>query len=116
MRFIPREQQVERPVSHDPSLSKRVIVPGGVIPSLSNFAIATFTPNTPISGHRHTDLSEVFYIAEGAAVFVVDGRRIVAAVGDCLVVEPGEKHSLVSGADGDLVLLYFAIATSPSAK
>lgn len=113
---MPRDQQAEQPVSHDPSLSKRVIVPGGVIPSLTNFAVATFTPNTPVSGHRHADLLEVFYIAAGAAVFAVDGERIDAAVGDCIVIEPGEQHSLVSGADGDLVLLYFAIATPPLAK
>lgn len=113
---MPRDQQVEQPVSHDPSLSKRVIVSRGVIPPLCNFAVATFAPNTPVSGHCHMDLSEVFYVVAGAAAFAVDGQHINATVGDCIVIEPGEQHSLVSGADGDLVLLYFAIATPPVVK
>ena len=43
--------------------------------------------------HRHDQMNEIYLVARGRSVAVVDGQRIELAAGGMLVVEPGEVHT-----------------------
>lgn len=46
--------------------------------------------------HRHDVMSEVYLVARGTSVALVDGVQVPLSSGDMLVVEPGEEHTFVS--------------------
>ncbi len=46
--------------------------------------------------HFHEKMNEVYLIAKGSSVAVVNDRKIELAAGDILVVEPGEVHTFIS--------------------
>jgi mannose-6-phosphate isomerase-like protein (cupin superfamily) len=39
----------------------------------------------------------------------IDGQPLSLATGDCLLVEPGERHRIANTGSEDLVLLYFGL-------
>jgi quercetin dioxygenase-like cupin family protein len=47
--------------------------------------------------HFHTDMFEVYLVAQGRSTALVDGERVVLEAGSVLVVEPGEVHTFVEG-------------------
>lgn len=54
--------------------------------------------------HYH-DCFHLFYVKEGVAVFIVDGRQIFCGRGDALIVPPGAKHALhKEKTDGPLIV------------
>ena len=50
--------------------------------------------------HRHTETTEVFLVASGNAIAVVEGTEVSIGAGDVLILDPGEAHTFVS-ASGD---------------
>lgn len=49
--------------------------------------------------HVHQSMYEVYFVARGTSVAVVDGRQVDLRAGDLLLVEPGEAHTFVDGSD-----------------
>jgi mannose-6-phosphate isomerase-like protein (cupin superfamily) len=49
--------------------------------------------------HYHSEIFEVYLIAQGQSVAVVDGQEIKLTAGDMLVVEPHEVHTFVSSSE-----------------
>ncbi len=49
--------------------------------------------------HEHHSMYEVYLVARGTSVAVVDGRQVDLRAGDLLLVEPGEAHTFVNGSD-----------------
>lgn len=50
--------------------------------------------------HYHAHMHEVYLVARGTSVALVQGKRVELRAGDMLAVEPGEVHSFVeSSAD-----------------
>ena len=45
--------------------------------------------------HYHQRLREVYLVAGGSSVIVVDDVRVTLRAGDVIVVEPGEIHTFV---------------------
>lgn len=45
--------------------------------------------------HYHAQVYEVYLIARGTSVAVVQGQRVQLGAGDMLAVEPGEVHTFV---------------------
>jgi mannose-6-phosphate isomerase-like protein (cupin superfamily) len=45
--------------------------------------------------HRHAQMNEIYLVAKGRGVAVVDGKQVELVAGDMLVVEPGESHTFV---------------------
>jgi mannose-6-phosphate isomerase-like protein (cupin superfamily) len=43
--------------------------------------------------HAHSEMYEVYLVASGSSLAVVDGVELPLQAGDILVVEPGEAHS-----------------------
>ena len=46
--------------------------------------------------HRHDVMYEVYLVARGESVAVVDGVEVRLRAGDMLLVEPGESHTFTS--------------------
>ena len=49
--------------------------------------------------HRHDQMWEIYLVARGESVALVDGRTVHLGAGDMMVVEPGEAHTFVSSTD-----------------
>jgi quercetin dioxygenase-like cupin family protein len=91
------------PVSHDPSLEKQVMVERGVLPGVRTFSHIVLPPGAAASEHVHEEGFEVFYCLRGQTVFVINGKRETLKGSECLVVEPGERHSLEAHEETELV-------------
>ena len=99
---LPREG-----VSHDPQISKQVMLRRGEVPHLTSFSRATLLPGQAARAHEHRDMFEVFYVESGDGRMTIGGRDHGLRPGDCIMVEPGERHEIVNDGSSDLVLLYF---------
>ncbi|MGD2081309.1 MAG: cupin domain-containing protein [Nitrospirota bacterium] len=97
------------PVSHDPQLKKRVLVGKGAIPHIRAISFIEMNPGDTAESHSHAGGHEVFFGLGGRIDFVVEGRDVPLAEGACLVVEPGEVHSIKGAARGSR-MLYFLTA------
>jgi mannose-6-phosphate isomerase-like protein (cupin superfamily) len=58
--------------------------------------------------HRHEQMNEVYLVARGESVAIVDGHEVPLHVGDMLLVEPGEAHTFASSSDD---YLHFVVQT-----
>lgn len=54
--------------------------------------------------HTH-EVLEVFYLMKGQGSALVNGKRMNAAAGDCIIAHPGEEHGLINTGE-DEILLY----------
>jgi mannose-6-phosphate isomerase-like protein (cupin superfamily) len=97
-------------VSHNPEIVKRVMLPNGAVPHVTTFAQATFRPGQVCTLHRHATMYEIYLVESGCGQIHVEGRDHQLTPGVCLVVEPGEEHSVRNDGADDLVLTYFGIA------
>lgn len=109
MKIVSLSDVPEEGVSHDPEIKKRVLLRRGDVSRLTSFSRARLVPGQTAHAHRHPDMSEVFFVEEGAGVIRVEGAEHALAPGTCVVVEPGEEHEIVNGGVEDLILLYFGV-------
>lgn len=94
MRLYTLDKAEEKPVSHDPSLKKRVLVAEGV-GCVAHISHIVLRPGSTASLHSHQDTTEVFYCVRGSITFAVNGAPVTLSAGSCLVVEPKEEHAIV---------------------
>lgn len=99
-----------KPVTHDPQLKKRVIVPDG-FSCVRHLSHITLEPGSTASSHAHEDVYEVFYCLGGEAVFRVSGKEALLTGGSCLIVEPKEVHEISSVRKTTELLYFHAAAT-----
>ena len=97
------------PVSHQPSIAKKVLLARGEVPALTNFSQAVFRPGDAVAAHRHADMWEIFFVRSGGGAIEVNGTEATLAENQCWVIEPGEVHSIRNNGREDLVLLYFGL-------
>ena len=109
MKHVRGAELAEQGVSHDPAIRKQVLLPRGLVPRLTGFSRAVLRPGQEASEHRHPDMAEVFLVQAGQATVAIEGQPLSLATGDCLLVEPGERHHIANTGSGDLVLLYFGL-------
>ena len=107
---VPREG-----VSHDPQITKQVLLRRGDLPHLNAFSRATFAPGQSARMHAHEDMFEVFWVESGTGQMRVDGADHQLAPGTCIMVEPREHHEISNTGSADLVLMYFAVVFSQKA-
>ena len=110
MQLYRREDVPDEGVSHNPEIRKRVMVRNGSVPALTNFSQSVFAPGQTTTAHTHADMHEVYLIESGRCALTIDGEELELGAGDCIVVEPGEEHSMGNPGDDDLRLTYFGIA------
>jgi quercetin dioxygenase-like cupin family protein len=58
--------------------------------------------------HRHAQMYEIYLVARGTSTAAVEGQIMNLAIGDMLIVEPGESHTFVASTDD---YLHFVIQT-----
>ncbi len=102
------------PVTHQPTILKKVLVGPGELPALMNFSQAVFRPGDRAPGHRHDDMWEVFFVRSGRGVIRVDDTESELLADECWVIEPGETHEIYNDSESDLVLLYFGVCPPPA--
>lgn len=61
--------------------------------TVEHFVIRETTPDNPFSPHKH-EQKELWYIVEGSALFIRDGREEPVKGGDLIVIEPWVEHGL----------------------
>ena len=105
---LPREG-----VSHDPQITKQVMLRRGDLPHLTSFSRATLAAGQKARAHKHHDMFEVFFVESGSGVIVIDGATHQLEAGVCVLVEPDERHEITNTGSGDLVLNYFGIEAPP---
>jgi quercetin dioxygenase-like cupin family protein len=105
MKLHTLETAEEKPVSHDPRLKKKLLVPEGV-GCVAHISQIVLKPGDVVSAHAHIDSTEVFYCVRGALTFTINGGPVPLAPGSCLIVEPGEEHAIVEvRADSEMVYM-----------
>lgn len=106
MRHYTLKDSPQRPVSHDPSLIKRLIAGEGILPGIRGISHIVLPVGSSVESHVHEMGYEVFYCIRGEGVAFVDDGEVPMGEGHCLVVEPGEPHGFKS-VSHDMELLYF---------
>ncbi len=96
------------PVSHDPQILKQVMIDKGIIPRLDKFSKAIIRKGQAVSSHRHDTMYEILFFLTGRGELSVDGNNVEVFPNQCIVIEPGEVHSIPKVLD-DMELVYFGI-------
>lgn len=89
---------------------KRVLLRGGVLPDVTQAAIAEYAAFSEVEPHVHATMWETFFVLEGAALYVVGGEEHQVEPGDLIVVPPGTVHQMSIGAAPHRAF-YWGIAT-----
>ena len=85
----------ERPVEMTAhGTPKRVLLRGGVLPDVTQVAVASFGEHGEVELHAHPTMYEVYYVLEGEASYYVGEEVYEAGPGDLVVVPPGTAHGL----------------------
>lgn len=106
MKFLDLDKIPYEPVSHDPSLKKKVLA-RGVLPNVGQISHIVIRKGSSVSEHVHNEYYEVFYCIRGHANFRVKGEDITLKSGHLLIVEPDEIHSIpVVTEDTELLYLH----------
>lgn len=111
MRHITLKDSPQRPVSHDPSLIKTLIVDDGVLPGIKGISRIVLPAGKNVEMHTHQHGYEVFYIIGGTATALVEQETLSLGPGHCLIVEPGEAHGF-SEITEDTEMLYFFLESA----
>lgn len=56
------------------------MIVNGQVPHLTSFTRAVFAPEDEVESHSHKGTDEVFYVAEGKGLIVVDGTVVQVSV------------------------------------
>lgn len=104
----------EEPVSHDPTIRKRVWLRAGELGPLTQVAQARFEPGQLAPAHSHADMAELFIVSAGQATITLDGEAHLLEAGDALLVEVGEVHEVANRGDQPLLLTYFGLRWPPA--
>ncbi len=96
-------------VSHNPAISKRVMLRSGDVPHLTNFSQAHFATGQIAPGHAHEDMWEVFFVTAGYGIIRINGKEYSLSPGVCVTVEPGEVHQIENNGAEELILTYFGL-------
>lgn len=109
MKIIPLAQLPEVPTSHAKVGLKKVIIPNGIVPHVTQYAIVRFQSGEIASKHKHLDMYEIFFVQSGSGVIKINQTTQILEKDICIVVAPGEEHEITSFGSGELGLLYFGI-------
>lgn len=97
------------PVSHNPNVLKKVLLGYEEVPHVTFFSRATFMPDHIAPSHSHEDMYEIFYVEQGQANFTVGDKDLLVREGDCIIIEPLEKHEIKNVGQSDFIVYCIGI-------
>ena len=109
MKKISISQLPREGVSHDPQITKQVMLRRGDLPHVTAFSRSTLLPGQTAHEHQHRDMFEVFFVESGAGTMKIAGTEHQLERGVCILVEPGELHEISNTGSAELVLNYFGV-------
>jgi len=110
MKIVSLTELPDQKVSHNPRISKRVMIAPGELGKLTNFSRAVFPAGEIAPAHRHADMGEVFFVLSGSGEMRIDGETFQLRPGVCVLVEPLEAHEIENTGDEELVITYFGVS------
>lgn len=90
--LIRAEDRTHEPTRHGTHIPKEVIIRGGILPSVTQVAIATFNEILETELHKHPTMYEVYYILAGRATYTVGNKDYEVRPGDFMFVPPDVLH------------------------
>jgi quercetin dioxygenase-like cupin family protein len=103
------ETTPEEPVSHDPTIMKRVLLRKGDVGNVMQFAEATLLPGQLVGAHAHGDMYELFLCRSGEGLLSVDGVTYPIRAGMLVACRPGEEHEIENTGSDPLLLLVLGL-------
>lgn len=109
MKLVSLKTLPVEPNSHNPKITKKVLVRNGQVPRLTNLTQAIFPPGEIVNPHTHQDMYEIFFVEKGLGVIKINDQPHPIEEGTCITVELGDKHEIINSSNNDLVITYLGI-------
>ena len=97
------------PTRHGDAVLKEVLLRGGVLPQVTQVAVATIPPHHENEFHEHPTMFEIYYVLSGEAEYDIAEKTYSVGPGDLLIVPPRTPHRQRSKADPHRIF-YWGIA------
>jgi quercetin dioxygenase-like cupin family protein len=91
---------------------KQVYLGGGVLPDVTQVAVATLEEGFEAELHAHPTMYENYYVLSGRAIYRVGDEEYEVEPGDMIVVPPGAVHRQ-RVTQGPHRIFYWGIAVRP---
>ena len=111
MKLVHLSEITEVGINNAHDVKKKTMLERGYIPKLMMFGQATFKVSQKVEEHSHETMYEVYFIQQGKAVFVINGKEYEVNENDCITIEPKELHFQKNPYTEPVTWLYFGIAT-----
>ena len=112
MKAVNHNEIHESKVSHNPEITKRVILPNGSVDNITQMSQATLQPGQATAAHIHNDMAEIYTLYAGEAEFTVDGLTLTLEAPATSVIYPGEKHSVANKSGEPVTLHYIGVLSA----
>lgn len=89
--FIKLEQCPVEPTRH--GNPKQVLLRDGILPAVTQVAVATFPDLIETELHNHPTMYEVYFVLEGSALYTIGDQCYEVSAGDFFIVPPGVTHN-----------------------
>lgn len=96
-------------VSHNPKITKCVLVKNGQCGNITQLARSVFPPGERVEPHAHPDMIEAFMVRSGSGQIIINEQTFPLTQDTCIIVEAGETHQLINTDRIDLVIDYFGL-------
>jgi mannose-6-phosphate isomerase-like protein (cupin superfamily) len=98
-------EQLEPFTTLDGSTIREIVGPAWTPARNQSLAEATVPVGGQTIAHYHRQAEELYFFTAGRGRMTLGDEHRDVAVGDCVVIPPGETHQLVNTGDEPLVLL-----------
>ncbi len=96
-------------------IPKQVLLRSGILPGVTQVAVATFSECGEIEPHSHASMYEFFFVLRGRATYRVGEAVLEVGPDDFFFVPPGVTHSLRVTSPPHQIF-YWGIATDGQAS
>ena len=90
--IVRASDRVVESTRHGPEIQKQVILREGVLPNVTQAAIAVLAPHTHTEPHKHDTMYEVYFCLQGSATYMIGGEAVEVHAGDFFWVPPDTIH------------------------
>jgi len=122
MRFIPSSASKFIPAAHEnpqaPGVLKKVLATKETLRDgkIQMINWARLPVGRAFQAHYHEDMQEVFIIVSGNAQMTIAEQSFPATVGDTVIVDPAEVHTMRNVGETDVIYLVIGITSEDGGK